>query len=131
MKRVLLIGVLAFLLAACGGSAASLAGPTWTVTSMPGVDVQPTVTITAVFGSDGMVTGSGGCNNYNAAYTVSGSSLTIQSPAATMMSCPEDINQQESDYFYLLEGAGAYEIKGNKLTIKDSGGQALLEYTSQ
>lgn len=131
MRRVLLIGVLAILLAACGGSTASLAGPTWTVTAMPGVDVQPTVTITALFGSDGMVSGSGGCNNYSAAYTVNGSSLTIQAPAATMMSCSEEINQQESDYFFLLEDAGAYEIKGDTLTIKDSDGQALLEYTSQ
>ncbi len=131
MRRVLLIGVLAILLAACGGSTASLSGPTWTVSSMPGVGVDPTATITALFGSDGMVSGSGGCNNYSAAYTVNGSSLTIQSPAATMMSCSEEINQQESDYFFLLEDAGAYEIKGDTLTIKDSDGQALLEYTSQ
>ena len=54
MKRVLLIGlILAVLLAACGGSATSLTGTTWTVTSLQGVGVDPTVKITAIFGTDG------------------------------------------------------------------------------
>lgn len=131
MKRVLLIGlILAVVLAACGGSAASLTGTTWTVTSLQGVGVDPTVKITAIFGTDGMISGSGGCNNYTAAYTTSGNNLTVQSPASTMMACSEVANQQESDYFYLLEGTGTYEIKGDKLTIKDSSGQTTVEYTS-
>jgi heat shock protein HslJ len=131
MKRVLLIGlILATMLAACGVSAPSLTGVTWTVSSLAGVGVDPTVTITANFGADGNITGSGGCNNYSAAYTTSGKDLTVQSPVATMMACSEVVDQQESQYFYLLEGTGTYEIKGNKLTIKDSSGQTTLEYTS-
>ena len=77
-----------------------------------------------------MISGSGGCNNYTAAYTTSGNNLTVQSPASTMMACSEVVDQQESQYFYLLEGTGTYEIKGDKLTIKDSSGQTTLEYTS-
>ena len=97
---------------------------------MAGVGIDPTVTITANFGADGNITGSGGCNNYSAAYTTSGKDLTVQSPVSTMMACSEVANQQESQYFYLLEGTGTYEIKGDKLTIKDSSGQTTLEYTS-
>ncbi len=131
MKRVIVITmILAALLAACSGSATSLTGPTWTVTSLSGVGVDPTVAITAVFGADGQITGSGGCNNYTAPYTTDGSSITIESPAATQMACAELVNQQESEYFYLLEGTGTYEIRGDKLTIKDSSGQTTLEYTS-
>lgn len=130
MKRAFLILlVLAMVLAACG-SAPSLTGVTWTVTSLAGVNIDPTVTITAVFGTDGKITGSGGCNNYTAAYTTNGNSLTIESPASTMMSCSEVVDQQESQYFYLLEGTGTYEIRGDKLTIKDSSGQTTLEYKS-
>lgn len=132
MKRILLIGlILSTMLAACGGSATPLTGTTWIVSSLAGVGVDPTVKITAVFGADGNITGSGGCNNYSAAYTTSGKDLTVQSPVATMMACSEVVDQQESQYFYLLEGTGAYEIKGNKLTIKDSTGQTTLEYTTQ
>lgn len=132
MKKALpLVLILVIVLAACSsGGATSLAGPTWTVTSLTGVGVDPTVTITAVFGADGKITGSGGCNNYTAAYTVDGSSITIESPAAAQMACAELVNQQESEYFYLLEGNGTYEIRGDKLTLKDSSGQTTIEYTS-
>jgi heat shock protein HslJ len=126
-----MILMLTALVAACGGSAASLSGPTWTVTSLTGVGVDPTVTMTAVFGEDGQITGSGGCNNYTATYTVDGSTITIEAPASTRMACPENVNQQESEYFYLLEGTGSYEIRGEKLTIKDSSGQTTIEYTSR
>jgi heat shock protein HslJ len=47
-----------------------------------------------------------------------------------MMSCGQVADEQESDHFYLLKGFGAYEIKGDKLILKDSSGQTTLEYTS-
>lgn len=130
MKRAILITLIVVALLAACSSATSLTGPTWTVTSLSGVGVDPTVAITAVFGADSRITGSGGCNNYTAAYTTDGSSITIESPAATEMACSELANQQESEYFYLLEGTGSYEIRGDKLTIKDSSGQTTIEYTS-
>ncbi|MCA9869910.1 MAG: META domain-containing protein [Anaerolineae bacterium] len=130
MKRtILLCLVLVALVSACGG-ATSLTGTTWTVTALSGVSVDPTVPMTGVFGSDGKLTGTGGCNNYSAAYTASGKNLTIESPVSSTMACNEATDQQESEYFYLLENSSTYEIKGNALTIKDSTGQTILEYTS-
>ncbi len=130
-QRVALgIMILCVMLAACGGGSTSLTGVTWTVTAMPGVGVDPTVPITAVFGTDGKITGSGGCNSYSAGYTTSGSNLSIDSPMSSMMSCNETVDQQESQYFYLLEGDGTYQISGNKLTLKNSSGQTTIEYTS-
>lgn len=52
------------------------------------------------------------------------------SPVSSMMSCNEVADQQESQYFYLLEGSGAYEIKGDVLTLKDATGQKTIEYKS-
>lgn len=132
MKRALSIGaILVVLIAGCSSpSGAGLTGPTWTVASLSGVGVDPSVKITAVFGTDGKISGSGGCNSYSASYTTSGKNLTVQSPGSTMMSCGEAVDKQESDYFYLLEGDSTYEIKGDKLTIKDSSGQPTIEYTS-
>ncbi|MEZ4768260.1 MAG: META domain-containing protein [Caldilineales bacterium] len=130
MKRtILLCLVLAALVSACGG-ATPLTGTAWTVSALSGVSVDPTVPMTGVFGSDGQLTGSGGCNNYTAAYTTSGKDLTIESPVSTTMACTETVDQQESEYFYLLENSSTYEIKGSTLTIKDSTGQTILEYTS-
>ena len=132
MKRALRsVLILVVLLSACGStSATSLTGVTWTVTSLSGVDVDPSVTMTANFGSDDKLTGNGGCNEYSAGYTVSGKDLTIDSPMSSMMSCNEMVDQQESEYLYLLENSSTYEIKGSKLTIKDSTGQPIIEYTS-
>ena len=86
--------------------------------------------MTGTFGTDGKLTGSGGCNNYTANYTASGSNLTIDPPSSTMMTCTEVVNQQESEYLYLLENSSTYNIKGSTLTIMDSTGQAIIEYTS-
>lgn len=98
MKRtVLLCLVLVALLSACGGSATSLSGVTWTVTSLSGVDADPSVTMTANFGSDNRLTGNGGCNEYSAGYTVSGSTLTIDSPTSSMMSCNEMADQRKAN----------------------------------
>ena len=45
---------------------------------------------TAVFGSNGKLSGSGGCNQYSAAYTTTASNgITITQPASTMMACAE------------------------------------------
>lgn len=132
MKRALaLVLILAALISACSNtSATSLTGVTWTVTSLSGVNVDPSVPITGTFGADDKLTGSGGCNSYSADYTASGQDLTISSPVATTMACAEGVDQQESQYFYLLENSSTYEIKGSTLTIKDSTGQTILEYTS-
>ena len=131
MKRtVLILLIMVALISACGASTASLTGATWTVTALSGVNVDPSVPMTGTFGTDGKLTGSGGCNNYTANYTASGSNLTIDSPSSTMMTCTEVVNQQESEYLYLLENSSTYNIKGSTLTIKDSTGQTIIEYTS-
>ena len=54
----------------------------WTATGVnngKGAVTTTTLTeqITAVFGPDGGLAGSGGCNDYNATYTVSGDALTL------------------------------------------------------
>lgn len=132
MKRVVLIGILlAVILAACGGGApAPLTGTTWTLTSMYQATLLPDAKITAVFDSNGQLSGTGGCNNYSAGYEISGSNLTVSSPNSTVMSCTEPVDKQESAYFYLLEASGAYEIKGSELTIKDGTGETILKYNA-
>jgi ABC-type amino acid transport substrate-binding protein/heat shock protein HslJ/uncharacterized protein affecting Mg2+/Co2+ transport len=87
--------------------------------------------ITALFGADDRVSGSDGCNNYNAPYTVSGKSLTVGPPAPTQMACPEDISQQGQTYLTLLQQSQSYDVSGNQLTIFGSGNQKLLQYVQQ
>lgn len=60
---------------ACTGSDQSggeLAGPTWTVTSLPGATIPAGLRIDATFREDGTVGGSDGCNRYGGPYSVTG-----------------------------------------------------------
>src|SRR5690606_14961255 len=64
---------------------ATLTGQEWTLTDLGGTPIQPGSGITASFGEDGSITGSGGCNRYLGQYTVDGDSLGVGPLAATRM----------------------------------------------
>ena len=87
--------------------------------------------ITALFGSDGKVTGTDSCNNYNTPYTVNGSNLQVGAPVLTGMACPDDVMTQAQTYLAALQLSYRYEVAGNQLTIFDSIGTKLLQYAAQ
>jgi heat shock protein HslJ len=80
------------------------------------------------FGTDGQVTGSGGCNNYFASYQVNGNGITIGHPGATSRFCPEPagIMEQETRFLSALQSARNFRIDGNRLEIKNAGGQIAI-----
>ena len=83
---------------------------------------------TAVFGSDGKLSGSAGCNQYSATYTTSGQSINITQPASTRMACESTLMQQETQYLSLLPTAAKYETSGDQLTLFNSTGTKILIY---
>jgi heat shock protein HslJ len=88
-------------------------------------------TTNAVFGSNGKLSGTGGCNQYSADYTTSSSNgITITQPTSTMMACAESFMQQETQYLSLLPTAAKYEISGDQLTLFNSAGTKILIYKS-
>ncbi|HYC92710.1 MAG TPA: META domain-containing protein [Thermoanaerobaculia bacterium] len=115
--------LLLFLLAACAtqDTAASLDGTNWTLNTSSAITLRF---------ADGSATGSGGCNQYRATYTESGSSLTFGPIGATKRACvdPEG-NRRESEYFDALSRVASYAISGNRLTLRDAAGTTLLEFT--
>lgn len=78
--------------------------------------------ITAIFGADGVLSGSSGCNRYRAAYVIQGSSLTIQPPTATRKTCsePEGLMKQEGDYLNALPAAATYTIQVRQLELRSA-----------
>jgi heat shock protein HslJ len=90
--------------------------------------------VTAIFGADGTLGGSAGCNNYNAPYEVedasaSSGSLSVGMAASTMMMCPgPGIMEQETAYLSALQSAASYEIEGDQLMIVAADGTRLLTY---
>jgi heat shock protein HslJ len=88
--------------------------------------------ITAVFGTDGRVAGTAGCNQYSAEYTVQGSTLEIGSPISTKMHCtaPAGLMQQETTYLNTLTSVKQFAIEGNVLVLLDGGGRPLLTFSA-
>jgi heat shock protein HslJ len=114
----------------------SLAGSSWTALSYNNgkqavVSLLADTEITAVFGEDGKITGSAGCNNYNASYTVDGDSIQIGPAASTRMMCstPEGVMEQEYAYLNAIQAAASYQLRGDSLTLKDADGSTLAQYT--
>jgi heat shock protein HslJ len=113
---------------------APLTGTTWMLDSVYSGDAVSSVisgtTITAVFGEDGRVTGSAGCNNYFGSYTVTGKSLSIGSTGSTKMNCPgQGIMLQENTYLTSLSKVATFTISGNRLSLADANGATLLSFT--
>ena len=118
VRFVLSLVVLLLVTAACGGGdPASLPGTSWTLTSLDGNDPVAGTAITAEFGEDGAVFGSGGCNTYNGGYTVDGDSIQMGPFASTKMACEEPVSAQEFAFFAAMEGATGYTIDGDTLEI--------------
>lgn len=96
-----------------------------------GDDVEPTVerAPNVVFSEEAsptgsrLMSGSTGCNNFNAAYDAGrGGRLVISSAAMTRMACTEDVMRVEQVFVISLESARTYVIDEDGLTIDFGGG---------
>ncbi len=85
--------------------------------------------VTAEFGPDGRVAGSGGCNRYFASYTVDGGNLAIGQAGSTMMACePMELMQQEAQFLATLGSAATWQVEGDMLTISDAAGAPIATF---
>ena len=110
----------------------------WIVTTMGIQDgtaiAYPTAQISLTFNQDGTLSGYGGCNNYNAPFTVTGQTtpkgigLTVGPMVSTKRYC-QSYSQQETMYLAILQGAMAYNVNGNQLSITDKTGNVLVYQT--
>ncbi len=119
--------------AAAAPEGVTLEGPTWQLVSVADdagvVTTAPEgVEATAAF-AEGRVSGSGGCNNYNAAYTLDGDSLTILPGPMTMMACPEPQMTVEQQFMAALAATAAYHIAGDELHLLNADGQVVATFT--
>ena len=89
--------------------------------------------ITAVFDTDGTLSGSAGCNPYRATYVAKDSSMTIQAPAATRKACtqPKGVMQQEREYLKALTTAATYTLQGNQLELRTDQGALVALFQAK
>jgi putative lipoprotein len=113
----------------------SLLGSTWQVLRYAGeagalVAALPNVEATMEFGADGRFGANAGCNGLGADYTVdeSAGTLAFGMFSMTLMLCePPALMAQESGLIAALERTASYAIAGNRLTLLDATGKALVE----
>ena len=143
LRRVAILPlvVVAFGFAACGGDPsgsdgggtqdpAALEGESWILTQMLTAGGQTEVVQTGVSAQfDGTtISGTAGCNSYNASYEASGSDISFGPIAATKKICPEDEQSTEDRYLQLLAEIGTYEVSGRSMSMNDTEGTPVLQF---
>ena len=86
--------------------------------------------ITALFGQDGKLNGSSGCNDYVATYEAGAEVLKISAAVATGRACaePPGVTEQETAYLALLPQVTSYRLGANRLELFDGLGKVLMQY---
>ncbi|HLB39367.1 MAG TPA: META domain-containing protein [Actinomycetota bacterium] len=113
-----------------------LEGTAWTLTTIAEPNSQAVsstvagTVVTATF-DGGSMSGSGGCNTYNATADISGDELVVGPIASTLIACAGGVGRQESAYFAALEAVGLWSIEGDQLTLSDENGQMLLQFSGR
>lgn len=87
---------------------------------------------TAQFDAAGTVSGNAGCNTYNGAAVVDGSSIAIGPLMSTKMACADEAaNTQEAAFLAALQNATVFEIRGNQLELRDADGALQVHFESR
>jgi uncharacterized lipoprotein YbaY len=113
-----------------------LAGTSWLVRAWNN-QRQAVVSVTAdtelhmSFGDDGTVSGSAGCNNFNAGYELQAQTLSIGPAAITRRMCMIDgIMEQETGFLAALSTVGSWEIRGERLQLRSHEGALAVDLVS-
>ena len=135
------IVLLALTFVACGGDdggsgsdgtqdPAALEGESWILTQMLTAGGQTEIVQTGVSAQfDGStISGTAGCNSYNASYEASGGEISFGPIAATKKICPEDEQSTEDRYLQLLAEIGTFEVSGRSMSMNDQDGTPVLQF---
>lgn len=84
--------------------------------------------MTATF-QGGKVTGFGGCNGFNGAYSATtAGSIRISNLASSKKYC-DLMMRKEATFFKVLEGVNSWKMTGNRLELKGNAGQLQFIHT--
>ena len=101
----------------------SLVG-SWRLTAYGPVDsttpAVPDVDATLIFGEDGTLAGSTGCNELGGDYMVEGDQITFVQIVSTLILCPELQMAQEEAMLRVLMETASFQIEGDTLTITNN-----------
>ena len=114
---------------AAPASAQALAGTAWNAIEVAGTavtakgDRRPHL----IFGADGRVAGTDGCNRLDGSYTAKGESISFGPLAMTQMACP-GIDEIATRFRSLLKGTGQWRLADGRLEFRDATGKTLAVF---
>jgi len=123
---------LLLLMAGCGEDAgavpdaAALQGEPWVLTSGLDVDGWEASAPSATF--EDVLSGSSGCNQYRAAYTLDGDRMRIELASVTRMACEPPASTVERDYLAALERVAGWRVDDGILVLLDGDDDDLLRF---
>lgn len=87
-------------------------------------------TVTAIFGEDGTVSGSSGCNKFSGKHEIDGNNIKIRPLAGTRMMCAEPVGimEQENHFLKALENVSTFNIEGNSLELRNTNGALQVSF---
>jgi heat shock protein HslJ len=82
----------------------------------------------SMFFEGGTVSGSAGCNTYNAAYELEDNNIKIGPAAATKKMCddPKGVMDQEQEFLAALESVAVYKIDGDRIEMRTAEGSLAV-----
>ena len=135
VRLIALVLPFAVLLPACGDDGPSgpeaLEGESWILTQFVAEDGSTEIVDVGVDAEfDGsQISGTSGCNRYNASYEASGNEISFGPIAGTQMACPEPQMTVEARYLQLLESVATFEVEGRAMSMADGEGTPVLQFS--
>lgn len=110
----------------CGGEPETLLHGEWSVDRIDGKPLVAGSQASMQFEPGGRVSGAASCNRYFAGLALTGETLTINKPGATMMACAPQLMAQERDFLTILEAVTRFEIgAGGSLVLHAKDGRSI------
>jgi heat shock protein HslJ len=131
MKKVYMLMIAMFMLAACGGANSGSIIGGWELVSYGDTSNQTTAASIDFntfidFGEDGELTGNVGCNSFGGDYEVAGDQITFGSIISTLMACEEPVASQEAAVLKTFTDTATYDLNGDTLTITSADGSTSI-----
>ena len=104
----------------------ALRGEPWVLTSGLDVDGWKASAPSARFGD--VLSGSSGCNQYTAAYTLDGDRMRLELESVSRMACEPPASTVERDYLAAIERVAGWRVDDGTLVLLDGDDDELLRF---
>ena len=132
MGRAALAGLAIVTLAACAiterAATTDLPGTSWQLVDLDGAEPVADAVPTLTFDEAGGVSGTTGCNTFNAEVSIDGNAVTFGPMATTRMACPDRaVTEQEQAFTAAMEDVTSYTIDGEGRLVLQGGAPLTFE----